>query len=63
MIEHLLIVQSVIGSIPNGGSIELSPSKPVHHNWINEGHGYVPSCLWDGVYKRFLAANQKEKPM
>ena len=21
---------------------------------------YVPSCLWDGAYKRTLAANQKE---
>ena len=24
---------------------------------------YVLSCLWDGAYKRTLAANQKEYPM
>ena len=24
---------------------------------------YVISCMWDGAYKRTLAANRKEQPM
>ena len=29
------------------------------HSWCNKGHG-VCYPVWDGVYKRILAANQKE---
>ena len=29
--------------------------QPVLHDWW-----YVLSCLWDGAYKRTLAANRKE---
>ena len=29
--------------------------QPVLHDWCNKGHG-----MWDGAYKRTLAANQKE---
>ena len=42
------MVQWVVGSIPHGGPIELF---------------LVPASapqLWDGAYKRTLAANQKE---
>ena len=57
MVEHLLMVQSVIGSIPHGGTIQLflfPASASVQTLW------YVLSYLWDGAYKRSLAANQKE---
>ena len=36
--------------------------QPVLHDWCNKGPWYVLSCLWDGAYKRNLAANQKENP-
>ena len=42
------------GSILHGGPIEL-----ILHDWCNKGHGVLFS-LWDGAYKRTLAANQKE---
>ena len=32
---------------------------PVLHGWYNKDW-YVLSCLWDGAYKRTLAANRKE---
>ena len=49
------MVRWVVGSILHGGPIELflvpaSAPRP----W------YVLSCLWDGAYKRTLAANRKE---
>ena len=40
-----------------GGPIELFLIPPVLQDW------YVLSCLWDGVYKRTLAVNQKEYHM
>ena len=46
-----LMVRWVVGSIPDSGSIELflvSASVPQS----------CPFCLWDGAYKRSLAANQ-----
>ena len=57
MVEHLLMVQSVIGSIPHGGPIQIflfPASASVQRLW------YVLSYLWNGAYKRSLAANQKE---
>ena len=46
------MVQWVIRSILHGGSIELL-LIPASAPW------HVLSCLWDGAYKRTLAANQK----
>ena len=48
MVEHLLMVQWVIGSIPQDGFIKL-----FHKAW------YVLSCLWDGAYKRSLVLIRK----
>ena len=48
------MVQWVVRSILHGGPIELflvTASAP--RLW------YVPSCLWDGAYKRTLATNLK----
>ena len=49
-LERLFMVRWVIRSILHCRPVELFP-------W------YVLSCLWDGAYKRTLAANQKEYPM
>ena len=49
------LVRCVVGSIVHGGPIELflvPASAP--RSW------YVPSSLWDGAYKRTIAANRKE---
>ena len=56
MLEYLLMVRWVIRSIPYGGPVEVY-LIPASAPW------YVLSCLWDSVYKRTLAANQKEQPM
>ena len=34
--------------------------QPVLHDWCNKMLWCVLSCLWDGAYKRPLAANRKE---
>ena len=42
-----------------GGPVELFLSfQPVLLDWCNKGCGMC--CLWDGAYKRTLAANRKE---
>ena len=51
MVECPLMVQWVVRSIPHGGPIEL---------FLVQASADVLSCLWDGVYKRNPAANQKE---
>ena len=33
------MVQWVVGSIPNGGPIEIFHVPPVLHDWRNKGHG------------------------
>ena len=56
VVDRLLMVRCVIGSIHHGGPNALF-LIPALHNWYVP---YVLSCLWDGAYKRSLAANQKE---
>ena len=51
--------QCVVGSIPHCGPIELL-FELVLNNWCHKSHSML-FCLWDGVYKRSLAANHKEK--
>ena len=34
--------------------------QAVFHDWCNKRSWYIVSCLWDGAYKRPLAANRKE---
>ena len=34
--------------------------QPVLHDWCKKRPWYVLSCLWDGAYKRTLAANRKD---
>ena len=53
VVEYLLNVQWVIGSIPHDGAIELCLIA-ASVMW------YVLSCLWEGAYKIIFAANQKE---
>ena len=52
VLEHLLMVQWVIRSIMVV-PVSFISFQPVLHDWC------VLSCLWDGVYKRTLAANWK----
>ena len=33
--------------------------QPVLHNWCNKGCGICYQVLWDNVYKRTLAANER----
>ena len=40
--------------------LTYSSFQPVLHNWCNNGRCLCYPCLWDGAYKRFLAANPKE---
>ena len=38
MVDRVLIVRWVVGSIPHGGPIELFQLfQPVDHDWINKG--------------------------
>ena len=55
IVEHLLMVWWVIGSIPHGGLIELFLIQASAPQLM-----HVLSCLWDGIYKRSLAAIQKK---
>ena len=54
------MVRWVVGSILHGGGGPLSyfSFQPVLHDWCNKGRG-----MWDGAYKRTLAANRKEYVM
>ena len=55
MVEHLLMMQWVIRSIPLGRPNELF--------LIPAGSGIIKtvvSCLWVGAYKTSLAPNQEE---
>ena len=52
------MVRWVVGSIVHGGPIELF-LVPASAPWLV----YVLSCLWDGAYKRIVAAIRKEQPI
>ena len=54
MIEHLLMVQCVVGLIPHGRPIELFiiPASAPQLMYY--------SLLWCGSYKRYQAPNQKD---
>ena len=59
-VERSLMVRWVVGSILHGmDPLSYFSFQPVLHNWCNKGW-YVLSCLWDGAYKRTIAANRKE---
>ena len=58
--ERSLMVRWVVGSIPSwGGPIEPFFVPSVLHDWCNKGRGMCYP-VWDGAYKRTLAANRKE---
>ena len=50
----------VTGSIIHGGPIELFLIPASAPQLVQQSLWYVLSYLWDGKYKRTLAANQKE---
>ena len=52
------MVRWVVGSILHGGSIELLLVPASAPRLVQQRPWYVVSCLWDGAYKRTLAANQ-----
>ena len=54
------MVRWVVGSIPQGGPIELFLVPASVPRMVYQRPWYVLSCLWDGVYNRTLAANRKE---
>ena len=43
-----------------GGPIELNLVPASAPRLVEQRPWYVLSCLWDGAYKRTLAANRKE---
>ena len=53
----------VIRSILHGEPIELFLVPASAARLLKQRPWYVLSCLWDGAYKRTLAANWKEYPM
>ena len=53
------MVRRMIGSILHGGPIELFLVPASAPRLVEQRPWYVLSCLWDGAYKRTLAANQK----
>ena len=58
MVTCLLMVRWVIGLIPHGEPIELF-HIPVSMTGVKKGHSmWYP--VWDGEYKRILAANWEE---
>ena len=63
MVEHPFVVRWVVGLIPRGGTTELFLIPASAPRLVQQRLWYVLSCLWDGAYKRTLAANRKECPM
>ena len=53
MTQNRVVLENYVLQAFNRQSIQ-----PVLHNWCSKW--YVLSCLWGGVYKRSLAASQKE---
>ena len=54
------MVQWVNRSILHGGPIELFLVLASASQLVQQRLWYVLSCLWDGAYKRTIAANKKE---
>ena len=50
----------VVGSIPHGGPTEVFLVPIGAARLVKQRPWYVLSCLWDGAYKRTLAANLKK---
>ena len=63
MKKRSLVVRWVVGSILHGGPIALFLVPSSALRLVQQRSWYVLSCLWDGAYKRTLAANRKEYPM
>ena len=59
-VEHLVMVQRVVGLIHLGRPIELFLVPASAPRLVQQSLLYVLSCLWVGAYKRTLAANWKE---
>ena len=59
-VERSLMVRWIVGSILHGGSTELFLIPASAPRLVQQRPCYVLSCLWDGAYKRTLAANRKE---
>ena len=57
------MVRWVVRSILHGGPIELFLVPASAPRLVQQRLWYMLSCLWDGAYKRSLAANHKEYPM
>ena len=60
MVEHFLMVLCIIRSIPHSGLIELFLISASDPQLVYQKLWCVLSCLWDGAYKRIIAANLKE---
>ena len=60
VVERSLMPSCTVGSIPLGGRIKLFLVVASAPRLVQQRPWYVLSCLWDGAYKRTLAANQKE---
>ena len=60
MVERPLMVRWVVGSIPHGGPIELFLVPASSPTFGVTKVVYALSCLWNGAYKRTLAAIQNE---
>ena len=59
-VERSLMVRWVVGSILHGvDPLSYFSFQPVLHDWYNKGRGMCYP-VWDGAYKRTLAANRKE---
>ena len=61
VVEHLFVLRWVVGSIPNGGPIELFLSSSSAGVNKKKRPRYVLSGLWDSIYKSTLAANRKKR--
>ena len=57
MVECLLVVCWVVGSIPHGGLTELFLVSVSAPQLMYKRLWYVLSCLCNGAYKRALAVN------
>ena len=51
------MVQWIVGLILHGGPIELFLVPASAPRLVQQRPWYVLSCLWDGAYKRSIAAN------
>ena len=60
MVEQLLMMQLVIRSIHYGGPFQIFLVPSNVPQLVYQRLWYVLSSLWDSVYERLLAVNQKE---